>query len=98
MNATKQNKDEIAFPDDLERNPGIGQSKGTFATGESPESIEGENTVEGDVENDSTMTDGVPQHEEGRTNRERTRPAGFPPARSLRRALRRSAGPQSQRS
>lgn len=56
-------------PDDLERNPGIGQSKGTFSTGEDPEEIEGENTVLGDVENDSTATDGVPQEERGRTNK-----------------------------
>ena len=56
------------LPDDLERNPGIGQSKGAFATGEDPESIEGENTTEGDVDNDSTPTDGVPQRQKMRTN------------------------------
>ena len=56
------------LPDDLERNPGIGQSKGAFATGEDPESIEGENTTEGDVDNDSTSTDGVPQRQKMRTN------------------------------
>jgi len=33
--------------EDLERNPGIGQSKGSYATGEEPDEIEGENTVEG---------------------------------------------------
>ena len=44
---------------DLRRNPGIGQSAGTFATGEDPASIEGENTVEGDVDNDTTAGDGV---------------------------------------
>jgi hypothetical protein len=54
--------------DDLERNPGIGQSKGSFATGIPPEEIEGENTVEGDVDNDTTANDGVPQHEKARTN------------------------------
>jgi hypothetical protein len=53
---------------DLKRNPGIGQSKGSFATGIPPEEIEGENTVEGDVENDSTATDGVPEAERARTN------------------------------
>ena len=56
------------LPDDLERNPGIGQSKGAFATGEDPQSIEGENTTEGDVDNDSTPTDGVPQRQKMRTN------------------------------
>ena len=68
MNSTKDEKGRGPFPNDLERNPGIGQSKGTFATGEDPDSIEGENTVEGDVDNDSTPTDGVPQGEKARTN------------------------------
>lgn len=62
-------KDKRPFPDDLERNPGIGQSKGSFMTGERPGAIEGENTVEGDVENDSTVTDGVPQQDRERTNK-----------------------------
>lgn len=53
---------------DLDRNPGIGQSKGTFATGEDPTEIEGDNTVKGDTENDTTPQGGV-NPEEGRTNR-----------------------------
>lgn len=69
MTDTKHQKGESPFPDDLERNPGIGQSKGGFMTGIPPEEIEGENTVEGDAENDSTATDGVPQEERERTNR-----------------------------
>jgi hypothetical protein len=56
-------------PDDLERNPGIGQSKGAFATGEDPEDLEGENTFVGDVDNDSTANDSVPLEERGRTNK-----------------------------
>ena len=48
-------------PSDLERNPGIGGSKGAFRTGEDPESIEGDNTVEGDVENDTNAQGGVSQ-------------------------------------
>ena len=36
---------------DLQDNPGIGQSKGAFATGADLDTAEGENTVEGDVEN-----------------------------------------------
>jgi hypothetical protein len=66
---TKHRKGESPLADDLERNPGIGQSKGAFMTGEDPESIEGENTVEGDVDNDSTANDGVPEEERERTNR-----------------------------
>jgi hypothetical protein len=69
MSATKHEKGDSPFPDDLKRNPGIGHSKGAFATGENPETIEGENTVEGDIDNDATVTDGVPQREHGRTNK-----------------------------
>jgi hypothetical protein len=54
--------------DNLKRNPGIGQSKGSFATGVRPTEIEGENTVDGDIDNDSTPTDGVPERERARTN------------------------------
>jgi hypothetical protein len=69
MSDTKHNKGESPFPDDLERDAGIGQSKGSFMTGEDPAEIKGENTVEGDVENDSTAGDGVPQEERERANR-----------------------------
>jgi hypothetical protein len=68
MSHTKHPKGVSPFTDDLKRNPGIGQSKGSFATGIPPEEIEGENTVEGDVDNDSTPADGVPQRERARTN------------------------------
>ena len=54
--------------DDLKRNPGISQSKGSFATGIRPDEIAGDNAVEGDVDNDSTPTDGVPERERARTN------------------------------
>jgi len=53
---------------DLDDNPGIGQSKGTFATGKDPDTAEGENTVEGDVENQSGPQ-GQVSAREGRTNK-----------------------------
>ena len=56
-------------PSDLDRNPGIGGSKGAFRTGEDPETIEADNTVEGDVENGTTDQGGVSENEEGRTNK-----------------------------
>lgn len=56
-------------PSDLERNPGIGSSKGAFRTGEDPEAIEADNTAEGDVENGTNAQGGVSEHEEGRTNK-----------------------------
>jgi len=68
MSGSKREKARSPFRDDLERNPGIGQSKGSFATGILPGGIEGENTVEGDVDNDTTATDGVPEEERERTN------------------------------
>ena len=52
--------------EDLEENPGIGQSKGSFMTGEDPDEIEGENTVEGGNENNAGRFGQV------KTGRERT--------------------------
>ena len=47
----------VETPDDLDENPGIGQSKGLFArTGsDDADQLAGENTVEGDVENDAAL-------------------------------------------
>ena len=53
---------------DLKGNPGIGSSKGTTAAGGYPEEIEGESTVEGDVENETTAEGGVDPNHLGRTN------------------------------
>jgi hypothetical protein len=57
-------------PDDLERNPGIGTSKGVYSrTGAGPEELEADNTAEGDVMNDTTQTGGVNPDQTGRTNK-----------------------------
>jgi hypothetical protein len=57
-------------PDDLDRNPGIGTSKGSFSrTGADPQDLEADNTVEGDVMNDTTPQGGVDPNQQGRTNR-----------------------------
>ena len=69
MTGSTHDKGRSPFPDDLDRNPGIGQSKGAFATGSKPEEIEGDNTVEGDVENDVDATGAVREDQLGRTNR-----------------------------
>jgi hypothetical protein len=60
----------VDLQDDLDRNPGIGQSKGLFARagGKDAELIEGDNTVEGDTENDGGDAGGV-DPKLGRTNR-----------------------------
>ena len=59
----------VKLQDDLERNPGIGSSKGLFAMsgGQDEDLIEGDNTFEGDIDNDAGLAGGVGM-EEGRTN------------------------------
>jgi hypothetical protein len=51
----------VKLQDDLERNPGIGSSKGIFArtSGEDAHLIEGENTFEGDTDNDGGNAGGL---------------------------------------
>jgi hypothetical protein len=57
-------------PGDLERDPGIGTSKGTFARDKGgPEEIEADHTFEGDVMNDTNAQGGVNPNQQGRTNR-----------------------------
>ena len=68
MTAVKHPKAKSAFPDDLDHNPGIGQSEGSFATGIPPGEIAGDNTFEGDVDNDTTASDGLPEEERARAN------------------------------
>ena len=60
--------------DDLESNPGIGESRGATLAGgltqqhEGPADLEGENTIEGDVANDVDRTGAVNPNQRGRTN------------------------------
>lgn len=65
---------ESGGPDDLERNPGIGASKGATMAGADADDIddlyaEGENTFPGDVENDAGRPGtGVDPNRRGREN------------------------------
>jgi len=52
---------------DLESNPGIGQSPGL--DGEDSGMMAGDNTVEGDVMNDTTIAGGIDPNQRGRTNK-----------------------------
>ena len=61
-------KRDPKLDEDTARNPGIGQSKGAYAMGGDLHYAEGDNTVEGDVESDTTATGGVPEDRRGRTN------------------------------
>lgn len=54
--------------EDLEQNPGIGQSRGAYASGEELDDAEGDNTVEGDVENDPQADGSVDPNRLGRTS------------------------------
>ncbi len=67
----KTREGEQGFQSDLDRDPGIGQSKGSFATGEDPGTLSADNTSEGDVENDAGRPGGgvVDPDRLGRTNR-----------------------------
>jgi hypothetical protein len=54
--------------DDLIDNPGIGQSKGVQAGKGDPDLLDGNSTVEGDVENDATPQGGVDPRQRVRAN------------------------------
>jgi hypothetical protein len=60
---------EGPFTSDLEDDPGIGQSKGLFATGEDPDLLEGLNTQEGDTENQANTAGGADEGRLGRANK-----------------------------
>jgi hypothetical protein len=65
----KPNPNATETPSDLERNPGIGASKGSFGRRQDPDDIAGENTFEGDVGNDTTPQGGVDPRHIGRKNK-----------------------------
>ena len=66
---------DVELPDDLERNPGIGASKGTTMSGADADDVtdlheEGDNTFPGDVENDAGPPGaGVDPNRRGRHNK-----------------------------
>jgi len=54
---------------DLKRNPAIGQSSGIDNIHDTFEDEEGENTVEGDVMNETNRQGGIDPNHRGRTNK-----------------------------
>lgn len=64
-------KTERPSDKDLTQNPGIGVSKGTIKGGDvlDDEGLDGDNTFEGDVENDVTRQGGINPDQTGRTNK-----------------------------
>ncbi|MDX3925708.1 MAG: hypothetical protein QHC90_07850 [Shinella sp.] len=53
---------------DLKQDPGIGRSRG-ISQPEEDESLQRDNTVEGDIANDTTPQGGVDPSQRGRTNK-----------------------------
>lgn len=68
MTTNKHAKTGVPSDADLEGNPGTGTSKGMTGV-DDPSLVEGENTIEGDVENDTTPQGGVDPNQRGRTNK-----------------------------
>jgi hypothetical protein len=68
MSGTKHPKWKKPSDADLRHNPGIGTSKGMIKEGEELE-LEGENTIEGDVENDTHALGGINPRQKMRTNK-----------------------------
>ena len=66
MSASKHPKTHTPSDADLKGNPGIGTSAGTAGEGGD---LDGENTFEGDVLNDTTPQGGVDENQRGRTNK-----------------------------
>jgi hypothetical protein len=69
MTDMKHFKRDPKLGDDLRRSPGIGQSQGAYAMGGDLDYAVGDNTVEGDAEDDATAAGAVPEEKLGRTNR-----------------------------
>jgi hypothetical protein len=66
--AMKHNKGKFPSDADLSNNPGIGTSKGMIKEGDDL-ALQGENTIEGDVENDVGQGGGVNPRQKIRTNK-----------------------------
>lgn len=62
-------KTKVPSDADLAGNPGIGAAKGMTIAGGDPEEIAGENTFEGDVENEPNDQGGVDPAHVGRVNK-----------------------------
>jgi hypothetical protein len=67
MTGNKHAKGKKPSDMDLSNDPGIGSSKGTIKEGDRLD--QGDNTFEGDVENDTNPQGGVPERQKMRTNK-----------------------------
>jgi hypothetical protein len=69
MSSNKHPKSRKPSDKDLAHKSGIGATGGLNKRNDDLEQIEGENTVEGDVMNDTTAGGGVNPNQTGRTNK-----------------------------
>ncbi len=70
--ANQHPKTQTPSDKDLRQNPGIGTSRGTIKSGDildEDESLDGDNTFKGDVENDVNPQGSVDPNRTGRTNK-----------------------------
>ncbi|CDX32348.1 conserved hypothetical protein [Mesorhizobium plurifarium] len=67
MSGNQHPKSKKPSDADMANDPGIGTSKGTIKEGDELE--HGENTVEGDVENDTTSAGGINPRQKVHTNK-----------------------------
>ncbi|MCB5174337.1 MULTISPECIES: hypothetical protein [Microvirga] len=68
-NKHPKTKPEERPRNDLDVDPGIGRSKGSYMTGEDPRNLDGDSTFEGDVKNETNREGGVDPGKMGRTNK-----------------------------
>lgn len=66
---SKHSKTKRPTDKDLHKDPGIGRTRGTNNADGAVVELEGENTFEGDVKNDTTPAGGVDPEQRGRTNK-----------------------------
>ena len=67
--SSKQPKTIVPSDVDLEKDPGIGISKGLYRSGGQPEDIKGDQTFLGDVKDEPKPDGGVDPDHLGRTNK-----------------------------
>ncbi|MET3594539.1 hypothetical protein ABID26_003947 [Mesorhizobium shonense] len=67
MTGNRHRKSKKPSDADMGTNPGIGTSKGTVKEGDELE--QGDSTIEGDIENDTTDAGGINPRQKVRTNK-----------------------------
>ena len=69
MTTSKHPKTDTPNDLDLKVDPGIGRSRGAIKSREPEEALDGENTFEGDIGNDTRKDGSIDPDQRGRTNK-----------------------------